>query len=57
MRIVNLDINPKRGGKPARDKISEIVSKVSFLLVWVNINRWLPVVILNLLNKGKEMII
>ena len=39
MRIVNLDINPKRGGKPARDKISEIVSKVSFLLVWVNINR------------------
>ncbi len=57
IRIVNLDINPKRGGKPARDRIREIVSRVSFLLVWVNINKWLPVVLLSLLNKGREIII
>jgi len=55
-RIINLDMNPNKGGKPAKDKIKDIIIKLLEFFC-ESINKWSPEVCLSIFTKGIEIII
>ena len=52
---INLDINPKRGGSPAKDSIKDIIIKALLEFFCVSINKWSPEDCLRMLSSGREI--